>query len=196
MSVNFSEHRKSSLSWAYYQAHVRGLYSLKGKAGTAATWAQVKCTASRKVDWHLQLGWISINPSDIVCVSHSVMSDSLQVQGCSPPGSSVHGILRKNPGVGWHALLQGIFPTQRSNPDDLHYRQILYCLSYLGSPMDQFKESISPFLIFKHNTYNLGFFVSESCGYVRSALQGKPSELLFLVSQPSCDSVLGFSDYP
>ena len=32
--------------------------------------------------------------------------------GCSPPGSSVHGILRgKNTGVGCHFLLQGIFPT-------------------------------------------------------------------------------------
>ena len=36
--------------------------------------------------------------------------------GCSPPGSSVHGILGKNTGVGCHALLQGIFPTQGSNP--------------------------------------------------------------------------------
>ena len=29
-----------------------------------------------------------------------------------PPGSSVHG---KNTGVGFYALLQGIFPTQGSN---------------------------------------------------------------------------------
>ena len=36
---------------------------------------------------------------------------------CSPPGSSVHGILPgKNTGVDCHALLQGIFPTQGSNP--------------------------------------------------------------------------------
>ena len=36
---------------------------------------------------------------------------------CSPPGSSVHGILQaRNTGVGCHALLQGIFPTQASNP--------------------------------------------------------------------------------
>ena len=35
---------------------------------------------------------------------------------CSPPGSSVRGILQaKNTGVGCHALLQGIFQTQRSN---------------------------------------------------------------------------------
>ena len=36
---------------------------------------------------------------------------------CSPPGFSVHGIfLGKNAGVGCHFLLQGIFPTQGSNP--------------------------------------------------------------------------------
>ena len=35
---------------------------------------------------------------------------------CSPPGSSVHGDSPdKNTGVGYHALLQGIFPTQGSN---------------------------------------------------------------------------------
>ena len=35
---------------------------------------------------------------------------------CSPPGSAVHGILQAIIGVGCHALLQGIFPTQESNP--------------------------------------------------------------------------------
>ena len=29
-----------------------------------------------------------------------------------------------------HALLQGIFQTQGSNPGLLHFRQILYCLSH------------------------------------------------------------------
>ena len=97
---------------------------------------------------------------------------------CSPPGSSVHGILQaripnwvavsfsrgssrtrgwtrvslgphglqptrllcpwnslgKNTGVGCHALLQRTFPTQGSNPGLLHCRQILYQLSYQGSP--------------------------------------------------------------
>ena len=54
---------------------------------------------------------------------------------CSPPGSSVNGILQeKNIGVSCHALLQGIFPTQGSNSQRLlqrlqrllHRRQILY----------------------------------------------------------------------
>ena len=33
-----------------------------------------------------------------------------------------------------HSILQRIFPTQGSNPV-LHCRQILYCLSHLGSPL-------------------------------------------------------------
>ena len=55
----------------------------------------------------------------------------------SLPGSSVHEILQgKNAGVGCHSLLQGIFPTLRSNPGLLHCRQILYHLSHQGSPMN------------------------------------------------------------
>ena len=50
---------------------------------------------------------------------------------CSPPGSSIHGILHdKNTGLDCHSLLQRIFPIQGLNPGLLHCRQILYCLSY------------------------------------------------------------------
>ena len=45
-----------------------------------------------------------------------------------PPGKP------KNTGVGSLSLLQGIFPTQESNWGLLHCRQILYQLSYQGSP--------------------------------------------------------------
>ena len=46
---------------------------------------------------------------------------------CSPPGSSVHGDSSgKDTGVGCHALLQGIFPIQGSNPGLPHCRRILY----------------------------------------------------------------------
>ena len=37
-----------------------------------------------------------------------------------------------NTGVGCHALLQRIFPTQESNPGSLHCRQVLYGLSHQG----------------------------------------------------------------
>ena len=40
----------------------------------------------------------------------------------------------KNTGVNYHSFLQGIFPTQGSNPGLLHCGQILYHLSHQGSP--------------------------------------------------------------
>ena len=49
----------------------------------------------------------------------------------SLPGSSGGG---KSTGVGCHFLLQGIFPTQGSNPCLPHCTQILYQLSHQGSP--------------------------------------------------------------
>ena len=71
-----------------------------------------------------------------VCVSHSVMSDSLQSHGPEParflcPRNSSG----KNTGVDRHSLLQGIVPTQVSNPSLLHYKQILYCITHQGSPI-------------------------------------------------------------
>ena len=53
---------------------------------------------------------------------------------CSLAGSSVHGDSPgKNTGVGCHALLQGIFPTQGLNPGLLHCRHLLYHLNHQGS---------------------------------------------------------------
>ena len=62
--------------------------------------------------------------------SHSVMSDSLRPQGLYSPWNSPG----QNTGVGSLCLLQGIFPTQGSNPGLLHCRWIFYQLSPKGSP--------------------------------------------------------------
>ena len=71
-----------------------------------------------------------------VCVSHSIMLDSLWLHGLqltrllcpwNTPG--------RNTGVGCHSLFQGIFPTQGSNLGFLHWGWILYHLSHQGSPM-------------------------------------------------------------
>ena len=64
----------------------------------------------------------------------SLVSDSLQPHGLQParllcPWDSPG----KNTGVGCHSLLQGIFPTQGSNPGLPHCRQTLYLLSHQGS---------------------------------------------------------------
>ena len=55
---------------------------------------------------------------------------------CSLPRSSVHrSSPGKNTGVGCHALLQGIFPTQGLNPGLPHCRRILYHLSHQGTSL-------------------------------------------------------------
>ena len=70
-----------------------------------------------------------------VCVSCSVVSNSLQPHGLQPsrflrPWDSPS----KNTGVGCHFLLHGIFPTQGLNSGLQHCRQILYHLSHQGNP--------------------------------------------------------------
>ena len=63
--------------------------------------------------------------------SRSVISDSFRSHGLYSPWNSSG----QNPGVGSLSLLQRIFPTQESNQGLLHCRQILYQLSYKGSPI-------------------------------------------------------------
>ena len=61
---------------------------------------------------------------------------------CSPPGSSVHGDFPgKNTGVGCHALLQGIFPTQGWNPCLLHLPALsgrFFITEPAGSPKQEY----------------------------------------------------------
>ena len=63
------------------------------------------------------------------------MSDSLRPHGLYSPWNSPG----QNTGVGSLSLLQGIFPTQGSNPGLLHGRRILYQLSHKGSPVRLWK---------------------------------------------------------
>ena len=62
--------------------------------------------------------------------SHSVVSDSSQPHGLYSSWDSPG----QDTGVDSLSLLQGIFPTQGSNPGLPHCRQILYQLSHQGSP--------------------------------------------------------------
>ena len=62
--------------------------------------------------------------------SHSVMSNSLWPHGLYSPWNCPG----QNTGVGSLSLLQGVFPTQGSNPGLPHCRQILDQLSHQGSP--------------------------------------------------------------
>ena len=87
--------------------------------------------------WHLETTIAFQHSSSIKKKwSRSAVSDSLRPHELGPTR-----ILRpwdfpgKSTGVGCHFLLQGIFPTQGSNPGLPHCRQMLYHLSHQGSPM-------------------------------------------------------------
>ena len=67
----------------------------------------------------------------------SVMSDSLQPMGCSPPVFCPWDSPGKNTGTGCHFLLQGIFLTQGSNPcllRLLHWQTSSLLLALPGKP--------------------------------------------------------------
>ena len=75
-------------------------------------------------------------PCPRVCSVPSVVSGSLHSQGPQPTRLlSPWDSPGKNTWVGYHALLQGIFPTQGSNPHLLHCRWILYCCATRKAPI-------------------------------------------------------------
>ena len=78
-------------------------------------------TRNQTLNFYLFLG--------CVCVSRSVMSDSFHPVDCSPPGSSVHGILQARI-LEWVAVSfsRGSSWLRESNPGFLHCRLILYHL--------------------------------------------------------------------
>ena len=83
---------------------------------------------------------------------------------------------------GWPILLQWIFPTQESNQRFLHCRQILYQLSYQGSPN-------SPLIITKGGIAGkryctFDFIVSCVCVSLQSCLTLRPCELQWPRSCP------------
>ena len=72
----------------------------------------------------LYLCLISTTFSESVLVSQLCLT--VNPMDCSPPGSSVRGILQARTLKWVDTLLQGIFPTQGSITNLLNFRQILY----------------------------------------------------------------------
>ena len=119
------------------QARILEWVPISSSRGSSLTmdWTHASCISCTSK------GFLNAEPSGkpyllMLCcsgLSHLVLSPCVPM-GCSPPGSSVHGDSPgKNTRVGFHALLQGIFPSQGSNPGLLHCRQILHHLSHQGS---------------------------------------------------------------
>ena len=87
--------------------------------------------------------------------------------------------LSQNTGVGSLSLLQGIFPTQGSNPGLLHCRWILYQMNYQGLQEErdtkEIKTHIQYTLPFPHTFLKTGFFGHASSCCFRDSSVGKES---------------------
>ena len=79
---------------------------------------------------------LSVSPVSYLCLVVHLCLTLCNPVDYSPPGFSVHGDSPgKNTGVGCHAILQGICPTQGSNPDFLHCRPVSLPSEPPGKPI-------------------------------------------------------------
>ena len=129
--VGFVQHLPAFLSWQ------RGWHlELEVKAAKIRRWPWSQCLGSPASKEETTV---------LICRSHSKCPGVLcvcvfklsRIQLFGTPWTADHqaplSFPGKNTGVGCHALLQGIFPTQGSNSHLLHCRQILYQCNTQGS---------------------------------------------------------------
>ena len=98
-----------------------------GVSGIQVTFKAMNLVKKQLKDWSVGHFNMKRLERGCVCLVAQLCLILCDPMDCSPPGSSVHG---DSPGK--NTLLQGIFPTQRSNPGPPHYRQILYRVSHWG----------------------------------------------------------------
>ena len=117
-----------------------GALGSKIKAGNKRNVTQFK----KYMHIHLNIltGYTGIhrNQTQLVHLSFcAVLSCSVHPTLSTPPTAASRllcpwGFCRQNTAVGCHALLQGIFPAQGSNPGLQNCRQFLYRLRHQGNP--------------------------------------------------------------
>ena len=87
-----------------------------------------------------------------VCSVGQLCPTSCNPVDCNPPRSSIYGIFKgKNTWVGCHFLLQGIFPTQGSNPNLLHWQADSLSLSQPGKPASNSDLLVKDFFAQHHS---------------------------------------------
>ena len=89
--------------------------------GVREGFGQGSCQVSHLLKARDWVGWGAFRPASMQAKSLKLSQALCDPMDSGPPGSSVHGILQApTPGVGFHALFQGIFLTQGLNPRLLH----------------------------------------------------------------------------
>ena len=119
---------------------------------------------------------------NLLCLVAQLYLTLCDPMDCSLPGSSVHADSPgNNTGVGCHALLLGIFPTQGLNPGLPHCRKILYCPSQQRSPPKprfMYLSSVSPIGTFLPRSFPLFSFLCFLSFFLPSFFPGPYGILL------------------
>ena len=141
LSLSSFRERKKGVLTHYPQILQCMLLSSKTRGYITIT---IHSSQSGNKHWYNEVKWSEVKVIQLcptLCDSMNYTGHGI-LQPTSHP--SIHGDSPgKTPGVGSHSLLQGIFPTQGSNPGLLHCRQILCQLSHLGNPVDTILPSNS-----------------------------------------------------
>ena len=140
-----------------------------GQALIQSNW----CPYTRKGHLRTQLEGSHSQGEEWVSESHSVMSDLLRLHGLYRPEYWPG----QNTGVGSPSFLQGIFPTQGSDPGLPCCRQILYQLSHKRSPriMEWVACPFSSGSSWPRNWTGVSF-IALQVDFLPAELSGKPKE--------------------
>ena len=124
-----------------YSLWIMWIQVLREQSSESISWSRGQRNRIRWANTQVPVslpGWRKVLKTLSESESCSVMSNSLWSHGLYSPWNSPG----QNTRVGSLSLLQGIFPTQGSNPGLPHYNHILYQLSHKGSPLKTLRQVI------------------------------------------------------
>ena len=140
---NYVEGNAEDIAWGTVSWIAMGLY-WRGKGGARTLQEFLQENTKTKTNWVVKHWKSHLKQTDIssLWIEHFSLYVCLGAQSCPTlcdpmdcsPQAPLSMEFSRNSGVGCHALLQEIFPTQGWNPGLLHCRWILYHLSHWRSP--------------------------------------------------------------
>ena len=165
----FADESPSSQGYGFSSGHV-GMWELDyQESWVMKNWCFWTVVLEKTLESPLDCKEIKIANPEGVSESHSVVFDCLWSLSLYSPWNSPG----QNTELGSLSLLQGIFPTQGSNPGILSCRWILYQLSHKGRPMEITPEYSLEGLMLKLKLQYFGHLMWRADSLEKTLMLGK-----------------------